>query len=113
MPLTTVDGFARERGLKRVDVLKVDVEGAELPVLGGAREVLATHQPWVIVEVQDQTSEAAGYRQSDILTYLDGFGYRFARIAGRGRLRPTTADTLESFQNVLGIPAGKTISGLS
>jgi FkbM family methyltransferase len=110
--LTTVDAFALERGLNRIDLLKVDVEGAELPVLGGAREVLAVHQPWVIVEVQQETSEAAGYRHGDILTYLGTFGYRFAKIARRGRLDPITAETLGSFQNVLGIPPGKTISGL-
>jgi len=110
--LTTLDAFAHERGLNRIDLLKVDVEGAELPVLRGAREVLAVHRPWVIVEVQQETSEAAGYRQGDILTYLGDFGYRFAKIARRGRLGTITAETLGSFQNVLGIPPGKTISGL-
>ena len=113
IPLTTLDAFAHERGLNRIDLLKVDVEGAELPVLGGAREVLDVHRPWVIVEVQQETSEAAGYRHRDILTYLGNFGYRFAKIARRGRLETITAETLGSFQNVLGIPLDKTISGLS
>jgi FkbM family methyltransferase len=111
--LTTLDAFVNQRGLQRVDILKVDVEGSELPVLRGAREVLAAHRPWVIVEVQEETSAAAGYRQSDILTYLGGLGYRFARIARRGRLDPLTAESLANFQNVLGIPPGKRIPGLA
>lgn len=46
IPVTmiTVDEFARERNL-RVDCLKIDVEGAELDVLLGARETFLTQRP--------------------------------------------------------------------
>ncbi|MFN0277454.1 MAG: FkbM family methyltransferase [Pyrinomonadaceae bacterium] len=42
--LISVDEFARERNLK-VDCLKIDVEGAELDVLVGARETFLTQRP--------------------------------------------------------------------
>jgi len=38
--LTTVDCFCRERGIEKIDLLKVDVEGHELQVLLGARALL-------------------------------------------------------------------------
>jgi FkbM family methyltransferase len=38
--LRTLDGVAAERGLTRIDLLKVDVEGLEIPVLDGARGML-------------------------------------------------------------------------
>ncbi len=39
-PMTTGDQFMQERGLDRVDFLKLDVEGAEMPVLSGFRSAL-------------------------------------------------------------------------
>jgi FkbM family methyltransferase len=41
VPLTTLDGFCQERGIRAVDVLKLDVEGAELSVMEGAKQLLA------------------------------------------------------------------------
>ena len=112
IPLTTLDEFVEMRHLPRLDLVKVDVEGAELPVLRGARAVLAEHRPWLVVEVQQETSEAAGYDQREILAFLGTFGYSFARIGRRGRLSPLSSDRLQSFQNVLGIPPDKTLAGL-
>ena len=47
---TTLDTFVVQRGIERVDVIKIDVEGAELGVLEGAAEVLAKHEPIVLLE---------------------------------------------------------------
>ena len=38
--VTTLDLFCREHGIEEIDLLKIDVEGAELQVLQGAREML-------------------------------------------------------------------------
>ena len=107
--LTTLDAFVQSRGLARVDLVKVDVEGAELPLLRGATSVLQRFSPWLILEIQEETSRAAGYTQQEILTFLEGFGYRFARLGGRGRIEPLSAVTLGEFQNVVAIPAGRTL----
>lgn len=37
-------------GLPRVDFLKIDVEGMEIAVLNGAREILFKHRPYLLVE---------------------------------------------------------------
>ncbi len=39
---TTLDAFCRERLIETVDLLKIDVQGAELEVLKGANELLAS-----------------------------------------------------------------------
>src|SRR5262249_7432852 len=41
VPTVTLDDFCRERRIEHVDVLKVDVQGAEYAVLAGAQELLA------------------------------------------------------------------------
>jgi FkbM family methyltransferase len=40
VPALTLDDFLRERGIRRVHLLKIDTEGSELDVLGGARSAL-------------------------------------------------------------------------
>ncbi|HEX2023638.1 MAG TPA: FkbM family methyltransferase [Acidimicrobiales bacterium] len=50
VPCTTLDAFVESSGVERVDVLKIDVEGAELAVLEGAERTLAEHQPTVVME---------------------------------------------------------------
>jgi FkbM family methyltransferase len=47
---TTVDQFVADQDLDRVDLVKIDVEGAELSVLEGAQKTLATHHPTTVLE---------------------------------------------------------------
>jgi FkbM family methyltransferase len=47
---TSLDAWAAETGLERLDLLKLDVEGAELRVLAGAAATLARHRPTIVVE---------------------------------------------------------------
>jgi FkbM family methyltransferase len=42
---TTIDDLVRERGLERVDFVKLDIEGAELDALAGAAETLRRFRP--------------------------------------------------------------------
>jgi FkbM family methyltransferase len=47
---TTVDQFVADQGLDRVDLVKIDVEGAELSVLEGAQKTLAQYRPTTVLE---------------------------------------------------------------
>lgn len=49
--LTTADGWASANELDRLDVMKIDVEGAELPVIRGAIGLIEEHRPWLFLEV--------------------------------------------------------------
>jgi FkbM family methyltransferase len=50
VPCTTLDTFLESSTVDRVDVVKIDVEGAELAVLDGAQRTLAEHRPTVVME---------------------------------------------------------------
>lgn len=104
IPLTTLDVYFQEAAPDRIDVMKIDIEGAELPALRGARRVLKRYCPWLIIEVQAETCATAGYAHRDILSFLTDFGYRFEIIGRKGKMRPVTVDTLGRFQNVLCLP---------
>lgn len=43
--LVALDNFVKERALEKVDYIKMDIEGAELNALKGAKETIQKHQP--------------------------------------------------------------------
>lgn len=102
--LVTLDSYLEKHPVSRLDVIKIDIEGAELPCLMGASRTIAHHRPILIVEIQEHSSHAAGYRQTDILDYLISFGYNFYAIGRKGTLRELQARMLSSYQNVVCIP---------
>lgn len=46
-----IDWFCAAQGIARVDFIRCDVEGAEVKVLAGAREVIARDRPSLLVEL--------------------------------------------------------------
>lgn len=102
--VTTLDAYLEELRPSRIDIIKVDIEGAELPFLRGASKTIQRYRPLLIIEVQNESSAAAGYRAEDILGFLSDLGYTFARIGKKGRLTPIQASNLADYQNVLCTP---------
>lgn len=85
MPTRRLDTIAS--GLTPPSVIKIDVEGAELPVLRGAHEMLRAHPPMIVMEA-DANMERFGYRHTDLFSYLRQYAdYAFAMIERDGRLR--------------------------
>jgi FkbM family methyltransferase len=67
----------------RIDILKVDVEGAEMRALAGATRIFSSPQPPSIViievfDVRDSTDKSAGIRK-----LLEGYGYEFYVYTGQ------------------------------
>lgn len=67
---TTLDAFCRARKL-RPDVVKIDVEGAELDVLRGARDVLARPEIRAFIELHPAVWEARGLSADAIRAELE------------------------------------------
>jgi len=82
----TMDEWFQESGLSRLDLVKIDVEGAEFEVLEGARQTLATHQPTIAMEVCDHTYAAAGRQPAMLSGFFDALGYRTERLDKNGDL---------------------------
>ena len=77
--VTTLDKLLHRLSVKRVDILKINVEGAELKVLEGSREFLARERISKIV-----ITPHPPYIQSanEISSYLRAFGYKTEVIDG-------------------------------
>jgi len=52
VPLTTIDKLVSELNLPRVDFIKMDIEGAEVPALQGAAATLARYRPRMSISTE-------------------------------------------------------------
>jgi FkbM family methyltransferase len=72
---TTLDSYCRARGVEVVDVLKVDVQGHEQEVLGGAQQLLRNGAiRYMLLEFDDPTFAHRGLRRSDMLGIVEDYG---------------------------------------
>jgi len=72
MPLTMVD---QVRDIGHIDFMKVDVEGAELQVLKGARDILVRDHPILHLEIEERWMISFGYGASEVELFLRSIGY--------------------------------------
>jgi FkbM family methyltransferase len=82
----TVDGFIERERPPHVDLIKIDVEGAEWSVLAGARATIAQFRPLIILEVENAPAAAAGHTAAEILNLVRSFGYTVYNIGANARL---------------------------
>jgi FkbM family methyltransferase len=76
VPMRSLDSLAAERGLHRLDLIKIDVEGHERQVLEGAASILAHHRPVLVIETGHETETD----RPAIRELLQGQGYRILGI---------------------------------
>lgn len=50
----TLDDAVNKLGLDRVDMIKIDTEGAEYDILLGAKQILSMYKPFLLVEVHSK-----------------------------------------------------------
>ena len=102
----TLDGFAAKSGLTRLDVLKLDVEGAERRVLEGSRKVLRELRPMILFEASDSALKEQGSSLPDVLDFLRSQNYRFYAFDEHTGT-PIPADSAASSDNMIAVPAEK------
>jgi FkbM family methyltransferase len=106
--LRSVDEELRRLGVRRVDFVKLDVEGAELGVLQGALRLLNdTYRPAMLVEVQDVRTEPWGYAAREILRFLGRLNYRWFALDLDGNLVPVSSDQQSYDANLVALPADR------
>jgi FkbM family methyltransferase len=72
--MTRLDRYAQ--GLDKIDLLKCDVEGAELLVLRGAESILRRFRPKVFLEVNERWTGSFGWSPKDVIDFLRSVGYK-------------------------------------
>lgn len=75
--LTTLDLLRRSGGIPKIDVIKIDVEGAEYKVLKGANQTIKKDRPVILIELFDDALRLQNASVSLILSYLRELQYSF------------------------------------
>jgi FkbM family methyltransferase len=84
----TVDRFCNEEGISFIDILKIDVEGAEIKVLTGAFEKLSTHAIGLIyVEVTFVPLYQEGCMFHELSAFLRKYDYTLFNLYNLKRAR--------------------------
>lgn len=75
--ITTLDDWSNQVELPRVRAIKIDIEGAEILALHGARQFIAKHRPVWVCEAWDSTASSPG----GAALFLRDLGYRIETLA--------------------------------
>jgi FkbM family methyltransferase len=78
--LRTGDAFCAEQGIQKIDLLKIDVEGAESSVLRGLENMLAAGRISVIQFEYEKLNIATKFLLKDFYALLGGYGYAIGKI---------------------------------
>jgi FkbM family methyltransferase len=98
-----LDDLLSEHPVTRIDVLKLDVEGAELRVLRGAVGMIERYRPYVLMEVSEGSLRHQGTNSEELLDFLRAQQYRihaFDRATGL----PFPAAPGVYSDNMIGVP---------
>jgi FkbM family methyltransferase len=96
VPIETVslDEYVRQRGL-RVDVIKMDIQGAEFAALQGMRKTLAENEDIILVtEFWPLGLTAFGVRPEDFLHELPRLGFRIYELTDCALVEAITLEKL-------------------
>lgn len=100
VPITTLDSWLAQTGRPAPRVVKIDVEGAEVGVLKGMRQMIAAARPTLLIELHSTREEVADE--------LDGMGYEHSLI--ESQLPTREAPTVYGF-HLLARPSGASADG--
>lgn len=104
VPTRPLDDVVDEEGLTRVDIIKIDVEGAELSALAGAHRTLDEHRPMVLVEADDLHQARYDATAQDVLDAVVEHGYDVFRYR-RGALDALDGRVTEGEDDYVLVPS--------
>jgi FkbM family methyltransferase len=103
VPARTLDSIVSEAALSRVDLIKIDVEGAEMNVLRSAVNTLEKFRPYCVIEYGVNTWPTFGSTPDMLLDFAKSLNYRVYRLdPPPTQTRPITAEDWSSvYSNLL------------
>lgn len=104
--MITLDQYVKRANVKNLDVMKIDVEGAELDVFKGGHSTIAEHQPMILCELADARTAPWGYHSNVTFDWLVERGYHWFSFSPDGHLIPCPRKAA-FHENLLAIPGKK------
>ena len=105
-PVWTIrlDDYVREHAVPRVDLVKLDIEGAEVLALRGMEATLRRFRPHLLLEINPKCLQRLGFTAAQVVATLHTYGYTLVDVKTR---RPFAASAESTHAcDVHAIPAG-------
>lgn len=105
---TTLDEYQKTRDRHRIDVIKLDVEGAELFVLQGATSIWASqHKPVLIIEFEEETQQKSGASCGHLARFLESKGYTLYQADTKPLVGYSPGPDCPATLNVIAVPTDR------
>jgi len=101
--LRRLDDLLPELGIQHVDVIKLDVEGAEFSVLQGAEATIRQCRPLLVLEVVDQALQNQGSSSTQLRQFLQDLGYKLFVFGEQTGMPVQTTGQYLSNTNVIAV----------
>lgn len=101
----TLDQIRDQFSLQQVQLIKIDVEGWEIPVLqGGKKLLLSNNAPVLMVEFTDQNAKNAGYSCKQLYELGETYGYKWYNYdSGSNKLKLSLLKDDYPYENLIAI----------
>jgi len=110
--LETIDSILESLNLHHVDLIKIDIEGAEEKAFHGAKKTLSGLRPVILFECQELTLALQGASSARILEFLRSFDYQIYSFGDDGGVLPLESVPSPSI-DLVAIPKGSESSWIS
>ena len=109
-----LDDYIEEWNCHKINIMKIDVEGAELKVLQGSLKAIQSNRPHVLMEVNLMHLNRAGCRPEQLIQFWHTLDYQIFIIGNTAELTPVVSmSDLGAHQNVYCRPAELPSNGLA
>ena len=104
VPVRRLDDCRAESMFGAVDLIKMDIEGAELSALRGAESLFQSARPVLLCEIEEARVAPWGYQGRAIIDLVSSWRYRWFTIGNGGALADLPADRQQFNGNYVAIP---------
>jgi FkbM family methyltransferase len=111
---STMDSYVMENKIGEIDLVKIDVEGAELSVLRGGKKLLGRKRgPALVIEFNRITAGILGYDLFQLRQYVESLGYTLYRVTKEGRILTKLGDVLDisRYENLVALKGTHSLIG--
>lgn len=110
----TLDQIMARVKLKKIDMIKIDVEGAEMSVLEGAKKTIQALRPSLIIELSDRTLIKQSAGSGMVWEFLKSLSYTIYSFNQKnGKLQKASRKKYYDGENIIALPQEEDLDKLT